>query len=237
MPGDFYQNTLYPLQDRILEIIAPLPVNFYLTGGTALSRAYLHHRYSDALDFFVNTDASFKQDVERILTALADSHLSPRVAVADAGFVRMQIPGDGFFLKMDCIADVPFRSGTPVQTPVFPRTDTMENILSNKLTALGRSEPKDVVDIVFICRKIPFVWKQIIADAVRKDMWVDPIPIADLLDTFPLQHLESIAWIGPQPSPEWFQKQRDKIVRDILLGGPNSLYCPAAQEKTESGPR
>jgi predicted nucleotidyltransferase component of viral defense system len=26
---------------------------FFLTGGTALSRYYTHHRYSDGLDFFV----------------------------------------------------------------------------------------------------------------------------------------------------------------------------------------
>ncbi|MCD4795127.1 MAG: nucleotidyl transferase AbiEii/AbiGii toxin family protein [Bacteroidales bacterium] len=27
---------------------------FYLTGGTALVRFYLNHRYSEDLDFFVN---------------------------------------------------------------------------------------------------------------------------------------------------------------------------------------
>jgi len=27
---------------------------FYLTGGTALSRGYFNHRYSDDLDLFVN---------------------------------------------------------------------------------------------------------------------------------------------------------------------------------------
>lgn len=29
-----------------------LKSHFYFTGGTALSAAYLHHRYSDDLDFF-----------------------------------------------------------------------------------------------------------------------------------------------------------------------------------------
>ena len=224
MPADYYRNTLYPLQDRILSLIAPLPVDFYLTGGTALSRAYLHHRYSDDLDFFVNRQDRFKEDVELILKTLAGNHLPPKVAVADAGFVRMQIPGDGFSLKIDFVVDVPFRSGTPIRTPVFKRTDTIANILSNKLTALSRSEPKDVVDIVFICRKIAFVWENIMADAVRKDMWVEPVSIAEILDTFPLDHLETIAWIDPQPSRDWFQAQLTSVIRDILLGGPNSLH-------------
>jgi predicted nucleotidyltransferase component of viral defense system len=37
-----------------------IPVGFYLTGGTALSRAYLNHRYSDDLDFFVNAVNDFE---------------------------------------------------------------------------------------------------------------------------------------------------------------------------------
>ena len=51
MHDDYYQNTLYQLQDKVLEMVGKLPVEFYLTGSTALSRTYLHHRYSDDLDF------------------------------------------------------------------------------------------------------------------------------------------------------------------------------------------
>lgn len=236
MPADYYQNTLYPLQDRILSLIEPLPVDFYLTGGTALSRAYLHHRYSDDLDFFVNRQDRFKEDVELILKTLAGNHLSPKVAVADAGFVRMQIPGDGFSLKIDFVVDVPFRSGTPVQTPVFKRTDTTANILSNKLTALSRSEPKDVVDIVFICQQISFVWENIMADAVSKDIWVDPVSIAEILDTFPPDLLKNIAWINPPPSPHWFQAHLTPVIRDILLGGPNSLHPHRKPQDPGSSP-
>jgi len=35
--------------------------SFYLTGGTALGRHYLKHRYSDDLDLFVNRNNDFKQ--------------------------------------------------------------------------------------------------------------------------------------------------------------------------------
>ena len=43
---------LYALQDEVLETVFEEPSGFYLTGGTALSRYYLNHRYSDDLDFF-----------------------------------------------------------------------------------------------------------------------------------------------------------------------------------------
>ena len=38
---------LYPLQDAVLAAFAATDTEFYLTGGTAASRAYLGHRFSD----------------------------------------------------------------------------------------------------------------------------------------------------------------------------------------------
>jgi len=46
-------NALYRLQDRVLMHLKRADHGFYLTGGTALSRGYYRHRYSDDLDFFV----------------------------------------------------------------------------------------------------------------------------------------------------------------------------------------
>jgi predicted nucleotidyltransferase component of viral defense system len=36
-----------------------LGTDFYLAGGTAVSRAYLHHCVSDDLDLFVKSDSRF----------------------------------------------------------------------------------------------------------------------------------------------------------------------------------
>lgn len=59
MDHDFYFHRLYPFQDQVLKILFPIDTKFYLTGETALSRAYLNHRFSDDLDFFVNDDPLF----------------------------------------------------------------------------------------------------------------------------------------------------------------------------------
>jgi len=40
--------------DKVLSLIRQADTAFYLTDGTALGRHYLHHRYSDDLDLFVN---------------------------------------------------------------------------------------------------------------------------------------------------------------------------------------
>ena len=45
MPETCYLDKLYPFQDKILNLIEQLGLDFYLTGGTALGRCYLSHRY------------------------------------------------------------------------------------------------------------------------------------------------------------------------------------------------
>lgn len=224
MHDDYYQNTLYPLQDKILEIVGKLPVGFYLTGGTALSRAYLHHRYSDDLDFFVNDVPDFKSQVNILIKALADAGHPIDISVADDGFARIFVFEGDSSLKLDFVNDVPFHKGTPIVTPLFVRTDNLNNILSNKVTALGRYSTKDVADIVYICESLKFSWEIIINDASEKDFWVNPVNVAEVLERFPVEKLHEINWMIETPSHQWFNSRINQIISDILDGNENSLY-------------
>jgi hypothetical protein len=221
MHDDYYQNILYPLQDKILKIIAVLPVEFYLTGGTALSRAYLNHRYSDDLDFFVNNAYNFKAQVNRVIHALKESGISFETAVADEGYARIFVFHGEHALKLDFVNDVSFRSGTPEPTILFERTDNLYNILSNKITALGRYSPKDVVDLVYICENLSFNWESILDDAAEKDLWVNPINAAEVLEQFPIEKLQEISWLGNAPTSEWFDQRIKQIITGILDGSEN----------------
>ncbi|MCP4129800.1 MAG: nucleotidyl transferase AbiEii/AbiGii toxin family protein [bacterium] len=60
----FYREKLYPFQDGVLNIVKKLKTPFYLTGGTALSRCYYNHRFSDDLDFFVNNEKGYSSYVD-----------------------------------------------------------------------------------------------------------------------------------------------------------------------------
>jgi len=51
MPSQYYEENLYPLQDGVMNILSQSGTDFFLTGGTALSRAYYNHRYSVLLSF------------------------------------------------------------------------------------------------------------------------------------------------------------------------------------------
>ena len=62
MPAEYYNNILYPLQNRVFPLFNDTP--FYLTGGTALSRGYYNHRFSDDLDYFVNYHSDFQRIAE-----------------------------------------------------------------------------------------------------------------------------------------------------------------------------
>lgn len=201
-----------------------LPVEFYLTGGTALSRVYLNHRYSDDLDFFVNGSDKFKSQVDTIVKSLTGIKLKPEIIQADEGFVRMNIREEQIMLKLDFVNDVPFRREAPVLTELYRFTDTPLNILSNKVTALPRLEAKDVADIVCISLKYSFNWKSVISEAAEKDMWVNPPETARILDEFPVERLTVLNWIDQAPDPLWFGSRLRIIIKDILQGNNNTLY-------------
>jgi predicted nucleotidyltransferase component of viral defense system len=62
----------YKLQDQLLNVLEGLSTDFYLTGGTPLSRCYLSHRYSDDLDFFIHNEGAFIEKVGHIVSTLRD---------------------------------------------------------------------------------------------------------------------------------------------------------------------
>ncbi len=64
---DYYKD-LYKLQDIVLKKVFETSNEFYLTGGTCLSRFYKALRYSDDLDFFTNFSNSFNLEVKNIKT-------------------------------------------------------------------------------------------------------------------------------------------------------------------------
>lgn len=88
--NSYYNVTLYPLQDKVLKLIDTLQTPFYLTGGTALSRCYFNHRYSNDLDFFVNKDPDFIQFSEQILEILTKS-FEVEVIIKSESYISIKV--------------------------------------------------------------------------------------------------------------------------------------------------
>ena len=174
-----YFDELYPFQDQVLKLVDSAGTAFYLTGGTALSRGYLHHRLSDDLDFFVN-------DEER--------------------FVRLMLTNNDVPLRIEMVNDVPAHVGPIVQHDVLGRLDSAENILANKVTALiDRNEPKDLADIWGLCCKMLLPLKPAIDDAKSKAAGVFPADLARVLCSATKEHWQVVQWIDAPPVDQFLR--------------------------------
>ena len=213
--SSYYNDTLYPLQDKVLRTIDALELPFYLTGGTALSRRYYNHRYSDDLDLFVNRVDYFVDLVDKVIVGLRNEY-EFRVLSRSADYCSMEVGG---ILKVDLVNDVEFRYGKVVTWDVYSRVDNVDNILSNKLSALiGRDEPKDVVDIWVIAVHKKIDWKEMFESANSKAVGIFPPEVAQKLVDFPLELLDVIKWVkGKRPDLDKFRQDRDRICDAMLL--------------------
>jgi len=215
-------NDLYRLQDKVLEALSGNFGVFHLTGGTALGRFYLHHRYSEDLDLFTNKNLEYHGSVGQIREILRNQfQASDEKVILYQDYVRVWIPGKEE-LKIEMVNDVEERWGVPVLAGYVP-IDTVGNILANKLTALvSRDEPKDVVDIVAISSNFAFNWAEVFTYALRKALLAEP-DISMRLTSFPVELLEGQDWLMKPVDSNDFKQKLDTISHDFLFGNDNSL--------------
>jgi len=222
MPDKSYYNKLYAFQDEIMKIIQRQEVDFYLTGGTTLGRHYLKHRFSDDLDFFVNQVPDFKKQTQRAATAIQQGNLQIEVGTASESFLRITVIKNQLPLKLDFVNDVEYHYGGFETADFFHKIDNWRNILSNKLCAVSRLEPKDIADILFIAKKFSFEWPEIIEEAKSKDLWVNPLDVSRIIKEFPVNLFDSIKWII-HADQKVLNKERLQMHDDIFYGRSNSL--------------
>jgi hypothetical protein len=222
MPEAFYSDKLYPFMDRVLSLIRQADTTLYLTGGTALGRHYLHHRYSDDLDLFVNQATDFRDQVKKALEVLRDGGVAFELGTAADTFVRILAREGDTPLKIDFINDVMFHYGDFEEAPFFPRIDHWRNILSNKLCALSRREPKDMADILFMAKRFQFSWPEIFNEARQKDLWVEPLELSKIINEFPVNLLGALKWVQPVDLGACATALK-KLHQDIFHGRSNSL--------------
>lgn len=233
MSEDYYTNKLYPFQDLVLKLIMNVDDTFYLTGGTALGRYYLKHRYSDDLDLFVNRNNDFKKLTNRIISQLQGHFPEIEIALLSEDFVRIFIHNEECRLKIEFVNDVLFHTGEIQSASYFHRIDSWENILSNKICALSRDEAKDVADLIFLSMKYDFIWERMINYARQKDSWVNEIEVSQLIYKFDTQRLTKINWIK-EPKFDRMKSACQKIAKEIIAGGKNSLVNEKLVDKKQN---
>jgi len=202
---------LYTLQDKVLETIFEVENEFYLTGGTCLSRFYQEKRYSDDLDFFTNASPRFNFAVKNIKIALLKK-LTVKVEVQSKDFIRFKIDD---LLQIDFVNDIASRYKDVVITKENYLIDNIENILSNKITAvIGRDDVKDIFDIYLISKFYNFSWNDIL-DSAHDKAGFSTEELIVRLKSFPLALLDNINIIDSNFLDN-FAKEFPVLIQEIL---------------------
>jgi predicted nucleotidyltransferase component of viral defense system len=213
----FYKEKLYPLQDQIFKLLENLQSLFYLTDGTALSRFYLQHRYSDDLDFFLNDHPEFGLYLNRMLNSFQEqTDLQTKIVLRADRFCRLLISKNETDLKIEFVNDVPSHVGDLNSFSLYSRVDNIQNILANKFCAvLDRDEIKDVVDILYITRAHKISFEEMFVYANSKAAGIFPPYVAERLYNINWQDLQDIKWIHP-PLIEELAVHNNKLIENIL---------------------
>src|SRR3972149_972770 len=215
LPAEYYDKVLYPIQNKVIGFFKDTP--FYLTGGTALSRGYYNHRYSDDLDYFVNDHPDFLRIAERQINKLGAAFEDLTVVAKDTSFVRVFVSPER--LKIEMINDVPSHIGSFADHPALGIMDTKENILANKITALiDRTLPKAMGDIYFLLKDGLDI-RRALLDAESKAAGIAPLLFAKILFDFDYSTLDTeIKWVEPVDSST-IKGLLTKISDKIVSGG------------------
>lgn len=193
--------------------------NFYLTGGTALAAFYLHHRYSEDLDFFsenefdiLQLDIALKKVKDRLAISKIDYqqsynrnlfflHIGNEVVKAEFTyfpFPRIEKGGEEYGIVIDSLVDV----------------------ATNKLfTIYQRSMARDYIDLYLVAKEKGFTIEELIEKAKAKFDWhIDSLQLgtqftkAQEAEDYP----RMITEISPEEWRSFFLSEAKKLKRGIV---------------------
>lgn len=177
---------LYPHQIQFLRLFfqSPFSKTFFLTGGTALSAFYLHHRYSQDLDLFSLKDF----DTLLLRTTLSEiankmnSKMTFHIRSESYNEIYLENRKSSWRQKIDIVKEQPKHFG---QMSIIENitVDSLVNIASNKILAIfGRLDPKDYVDLYFILKKTELSFDKLFQLAKVKDGGLNEFYFANTID-------------------------------------------------------
>ena len=208
--GSIDYKKLYDLQDKILDIVFDVEDEFYLTGGTALSRFFYAKRYSDDLDFFTNNSQRYPYALKNIISKLHDN-FKLKYEINSRDFARFKIDS---ILQVDFVNDRVLRYKEPNILENGYKIDNIENILTNKLTAvIGRDNPKDIFDI-YLIDKYNIIDYQKMIQVAQEKMHFSKDDLIVRLKSFPVSLLNNIKLIDKTFLND-FEKEYKQIITKI----------------------
>lgn len=152
--------------------------HYYLTGGTPLAAFYLHHRYSEDLDFFTEDKEVDIRAVQQLMHRAKEKCGFKKISYAKYyGLYTffLEYP-QGTKLKVD-FNYYPFKRIEAGETQYNFAVDSLKDIAVNKIQSIAtRTNARDFIDLFFICKEKKYDIEELLKLARNKfDWYTDPL--------------------------------------------------------------
>lgn len=221
-------DSLSPLQnDALRQSSAVLEsMGYFLAGGTALSLAYLHHRFSEDLDFFCSADRDAIGDSRLLASHLNQAGIDVEILRQQPNFCRLKLTR----LDESTLLDLVTHSGIslrPTESYEAIAIASLQDLAVNKVLALNREEAKDFVDLYLILKTGPWSLADLLEMAKVKsadfeDEWA-LLEIAGLLaNVHQIPHFSRLRLIKPISKDEiaaFFKTESSRLYERLRPSG------------------
>ncbi|MCX6791602.1 MAG: nucleotidyl transferase AbiEii/AbiGii toxin family protein [Candidatus Gottesmanbacteria bacterium] len=174
-------------QCRALTAVAKNPIvarQFYLTGGTALSEYYLHHRPSEDLDFFS------EKEIDLLWLTTLGKTLKSALTASTVDIQQSYNRNLMFFSFSDGILKMEFTyfPFTQIENPLMKngvKIDSLIDIAVNKFfTIYQQPASRHFIDLYCILQHTQYSWGKLTDLARAKfDVAIDPVQLGSQLIT------------------------------------------------------
>lgn len=156
--------------------------SFYLSGGTALAEYYLHHRYSEDLDFFS------QKDIDPMAIHAILKKLTPQLKIQKVDY-QQSFNRNLFFLHFkDEVLKTEFTyyPFSHIEQPKeinAIRIDSLTDIAVNKtFTIYQKPRSRDFIDLYLILKKQHWKFNDLLKKArIKFDTHIDPLQLGQQL--------------------------------------------------------
>lgn len=173
---------LTKFQKEVAKLLASSKSNeCHLAGGAALHNSPASFRYSNDLDYFHDrvelVQASY--DIDKV--ELCKASINVEEVIVKEGFIRCEINKGEDRTKIEWVHDASWRFLPAVRSSEYGYLLHPIDLGVNKLLALvGREEPRDFLDVIYIHKNI-LPMKALIWAAVGKDPGFSPNSLLDIV--------------------------------------------------------
>ncbi len=221
--SDTPKSILSDRQVKLLKLFASnqsIKKHFYLSGGTALAEYYLHHRYSEDLDFFT------EEEVAPMSIQVFIKDIAKKAGIKNIDF-QQSFNRNLVFLHFDDeiikteFTYYPFTQLESTKEINGLQVDSLLDIAVNKtFTIYQNPRSRDFIDLYLIMKEKGWSFSDLRKKARMKfDTHIEPLQMAqqllevDKLEDFP----RMIIKLDNQVWQEFWKQEAEKIKSEVLI--------------------